>query len=104
MRVMKFEGATMRDAIAKGKAELGDQAVIISTRQVRRGLLGSAIEIAAAIDSDEPQLPTTSGPTTGGPTTGGPMLGAPLPPTTSGPTTGGPLLPAPRPIEPDVEK
>ncbi len=35
MRVRKFEGATMRDAIAKVKAELGDQAVIISTRQVR---------------------------------------------------------------------
>ncbi|MBX3155921.1 MAG: hypothetical protein KF773_07975 [Deltaproteobacteria bacterium] len=43
----------MRDAIAKVKAELGDQAVIISTRQVRRGLLGSAIEISAAIDDVE---------------------------------------------------
>lgn len=55
MRVRKFEGATMRDAIAKVKAELGDQAVIISSRQVRRGLLGSAVEIAAAIDTDEPE-------------------------------------------------
>ena len=53
MRVRKFEGATMRDAIAKVKAELGDQAVIISTRQVRRGLLGTAIEISAAIDTDD---------------------------------------------------
>jgi flagellar biosynthesis protein FlhF len=53
MRIHKFEGATMRDAIAKVKAELGDQAVIISTRQVRRGLLGSAIEISAAIDDVE---------------------------------------------------
>lgn len=52
MRILKFEGATMRDAIAKVKAELGDQAVIISTRQVRRGLLGSGIEISAAIDDD----------------------------------------------------
>ena len=50
MRILKFEGATMRDAIAKVKAELGDQAVIISTRQVRRGLLGAAIEISAAIE------------------------------------------------------
>jgi flagellar biosynthesis protein FlhF len=99
MRVKKFEGATMRDAIAKVKAELGDQAVIISTRQVRRGLLGSAIEIAAAIDSDEPELPTMSGPTTGGPTSGGSLAS-----TRSGPTTGGPLLPPPRQIEPEVEK
>ena len=43
----------MRDAIAKVKAELGDQAVIISTRQVRRGLLGSAVEISAAIDTED---------------------------------------------------
>ena len=57
MRVLKFEGATMRDAIAKVKAELGDQAVIISTRQVRRGLLGSAVEIAAAIDTDDHDRP-----------------------------------------------
>lgn len=52
MRILKFEGATMREAIAKAKAELGDQAVIISSRQVRRGLLGTAIEISAAIDDD----------------------------------------------------
>ena len=50
MKVKKFEGATMRDAIAKVKAELGDQAVIISTREVRRGLLGTGVEISAAID------------------------------------------------------
>ncbi|HEY0482231.1 MAG TPA: hypothetical protein VGD37_32145 [Kofleriaceae bacterium] len=81
MRVMKFEGATMRDAIAKVKAELGDQAVIISTRQVRRGLLGSAVEISAAVDSDD----------------------AAPEPTLSGPTTGGPLPPA-RASEPDLEK
>lgn len=66
MRVLKFEGATMRDAIAKVKAELGDQAVIISTRQVRRGLLGSAVEISAAIDTDEDDAPF-AGPSTGGP-------------------------------------
>jgi flagellar biosynthesis protein FlhF len=68
MRVKKFEGATMRDAIAKVKAELGDQAVIISTRQVRRGLLGSAVEISAAVDTeDTAPEPTLSGPSTGGP-------------------------------------
>src|SRR5215467_6260663 len=68
MRVKKFEGATMRDAIAKVKAELGDQAVIISTRQVRRGLLGSAVEISAAIDNEEAEpAQTFDGPSVGGP-------------------------------------
>jgi len=58
MRVLKFEGATMRDALARVKAELGDQAVIIATRQVRRGLLGgTAIEISAAIDTDDHDAP-----------------------------------------------
>jgi flagellar biosynthesis protein FlhF len=83
MRVKKFEGATMRDAIAKVKAELGDQAVIIATRQVRRGLLGSAVEISAAVDTDDAQPE----------------------PTLSGPTIGGPLPPHPPPrSEPDLEK
>jgi len=53
MRILKFEGATMRDAIAKVKAELGDQAVVIATRQIRRGLLGTGIEISAAIDDGD---------------------------------------------------
>ncbi|HEY4175564.1 MAG TPA: flagellar biosynthesis protein FlhF [Kofleriaceae bacterium] len=58
MRIMKFEGATMRDAIAKVKAELGDQAVIISSRQVRKGLLGHAVEISAAIDDGDESVAT----------------------------------------------
>jgi flagellar biosynthesis protein FlhF len=53
MKVMKFEGSSMREAVAKVKAELGDQAVIVSTRQIRRGLLGTACEISAAIDDDD---------------------------------------------------
>jgi len=65
MKIMKFEGATMRDAIAKVKAELGDQAVIVSTRQIRKGLLGTAIEISAAIDDgsddDVVESPSQSG-------------------------------------------
>lgn len=61
MKVKKFEGATMRDAIAKVKAELGDQAVIISTREIRRGLLGTAVEISAAID-DAPEAPAPIAP------------------------------------------
>jgi flagellar biosynthesis protein FlhF len=67
MRIRKFEGATMRDAITKVKAELGDQAVIISTRQVRRGLLGTAVEISAAIDDADEAPAALTGPMTGGP-------------------------------------
>ncbi|HEY6179566.1 MAG TPA: hypothetical protein VIX73_34165, partial [Kofleriaceae bacterium] len=43
------------------------QAVIISTRQVRRGLLGSAVEISAAVDAEGDDAGQMSGPTTGGP-------------------------------------
>ncbi|HEY1812731.1 MAG TPA: hypothetical protein VGG74_10325 [Kofleriaceae bacterium] len=56
MKILKFEGSNMREAVAKVKAELGDQAVIVATRQIRRGLLGTACEISAAIEDgdDEP--------------------------------------------------
>ncbi|HEY1546356.1 MAG TPA: hypothetical protein VGG28_00980 [Kofleriaceae bacterium] len=57
MKILKFEGSNMREAVAKVKAELGDQAVIVSTRQIRRGLLGTACEISAAIDDDDEQEP-----------------------------------------------
>ena len=53
MKILKFEGSNMREAVAKVKAELGDQAVIVATRQIRRGLLGTACEISAAIDDDD---------------------------------------------------
>jgi flagellar biosynthesis protein FlhF len=61
MKIKKFEGATMRDAIAKVKAELGEHAVIVATREVRKGLLGSGVEISAAIDEDERTGPTMGG-------------------------------------------
>ena len=63
MKIMKFEGSNMREAVAKVKAELGDQAVIVSTRQIRRGLLGTACEISAAIDDDADE--DRSGPSRG---------------------------------------
>ncbi len=59
MKIMKFEGATMREAVAKVKAELGDEAVIVATRQIRRGLLGTAMEISAAIDDGDDDAPRT---------------------------------------------
>jgi flagellar biosynthesis protein FlhF len=57
VKILKFEGSNMREAVAKVKAELGDQAVIVATRQIRRGLLGTACEISAAIDDDNEQEP-----------------------------------------------
>lgn len=60
MKIVKFEGASMREALAKVKAELGDQAVVVSTRQVRKGLLGTGYEISAAIDDDEPRAVRSS--------------------------------------------
>ncbi len=53
MKIIKFEGSSMREALAKVKADLGDQAVVVSTRQVRKGLLGTGYEISAAIDDDD---------------------------------------------------
>ena len=73
MKIVKFEGATMRDAIAKVKADLGDQAVIVSTRQVRKGLIGTAIEISAAIDDGSDESPQPRGRAMSGPSYGGPM-------------------------------
>nr|HEX4316683.1 hypothetical protein [Kofleriaceae bacterium] len=67
MKILKFEGATMRDAIAKVKAELGDQAVIVATRPIRRGLLGTGYEISAAIDHDDDDDAISNGPSRGGP-------------------------------------
>ncbi|MCX5742151.1 MAG: hypothetical protein NT062_06615 [Proteobacteria bacterium] len=61
MKIMKFEGATMREALSKVKAELGDDAVIVSTRQIRRGLLGATgCEISAAIDDEADAAPPPS--------------------------------------------
>jgi flagellar biosynthesis protein FlhF len=57
VKILKFEGSNMREAVAKVKAELGDQAVIVATRQIRRGLLGTACEISAAIDDDDDNEP-----------------------------------------------
>lgn len=63
MKIIKFEGTSMRDALAKVKAELGDQAVIVSSRQIKKGLLGQGYEIAAAIEDDRVESPrfTASG-------------------------------------------
>jgi flagellar biosynthesis protein FlhF len=60
MKLRKFTAATMRDAVAEVRRELGPDAMVVATRQVRRGLLATGVEVTAAVD-DEPQ---PSGPTT----------------------------------------
>ncbi len=47
----------MKEAISKLKRELGADAMIISTRQIRRGLLGKGVEVTAAVDTDDPDPP-----------------------------------------------
>ena len=54
MKICKFQGANMREAIASVRRELGPDAMVVATRPVRRGLLGGGIEVTAAIDIDEP--------------------------------------------------
>lgn len=51
MRLRKFTASHMRDAVAKVKAELGPDAMIVATQQTRAGF-----EVTAAIDDDEPVL------------------------------------------------
>jgi len=57
MRIQKFQASDMREAIAQVKKSLGPDAVIVATREIRRGLIGSAIEVTAAIDTEEPAAP-----------------------------------------------
>ena len=46
MKIRRFLGTDMRDALRQIRAELGDEAVILSTRA-----LGSGVEVSAAIDA-----------------------------------------------------
>jgi flagellar biosynthesis protein FlhF len=64
MRIRKFVAADMKDALAEIKRDLGPEALIISARPVRRGLLGNGVEVTAAVDIDDQ---ASSGPTQDGP-------------------------------------
>ena len=46
MKIRRYLGTDMRDALRQIRAELGDEAVILSTRA-----LGSGVEVSAAIDA-----------------------------------------------------
>ena len=47
MRVAKYKAATMREALAQAKRELGESAIILSTRELRRGVVGAGAQQAA---------------------------------------------------------
>jgi flagellar biosynthesis protein FlhF len=54
MRIRKFEAPDMREALALVKRELGPDAMVIATRQLKKGLIGGCVEVTAAIDEDAP--------------------------------------------------
>jgi flagellar biosynthesis protein FlhF len=69
MKLRKFVAADVREALAQVKQALGDDAVIVTTRPVRRGALGEGVEVTAAIDTDEDQaeIPPLPRPVSGAP-------------------------------------
>ncbi len=58
MKIRKYRAATMREALAEAKRELGADALIVASREIRRGVLGAEVEVTAAIDVDEPDATT----------------------------------------------
>jgi flagellar biosynthesis protein FlhF len=65
MRIRKFEGADMREALALVKREFGPDAMVVATRQIRRGLMGTGVEVTAAVEDDGAASPPAAayGPT-----------------------------------------
>lgn len=51
MKVEKYRAPTMREAVAQVKADLGADAMVVSTREVRRGFLGTEVEVTAVLES-----------------------------------------------------
>ena len=62
MKIRKFQAASVREAIAQVRQELGSDAMIVATRQIRRGLLGTGVEVTAAVDNDEEAPPVLAAP------------------------------------------
>ncbi|MBR3062249.1 MAG: GTP-binding protein, partial [Exiguobacterium sp.] len=57
MQIKKFTAKTMADAMAKVKQELGDEAVILNSRQVKTGWFGlfasKQVEVIAALEKEQ---------------------------------------------------
>ncbi|MBI2567111.1 MAG: flagellar biosynthesis protein FlhF [Candidatus Schekmanbacteria bacterium] len=65
MNVKTYQAPDMRSAIAMVKADLGDEAYILSTKRVRKRTLGyplgrPMLEVCAAVDPEGPQSPATA--------------------------------------------
>src|SRR4030042_3014320 len=62
MQINRFEGKDMQDALRQVKEALGPEAIILSTKTLKKGSppfrwsLRSSIEVVAAIDRDAPPL------------------------------------------------
>ncbi|HTX55346.1 MAG TPA: hypothetical protein VMD08_18230 [Candidatus Baltobacteraceae bacterium] len=56
MRLRRFEGTTVAEALAKVRAELGADAVILHTRAGEGGEPGRCVEVTAAADGPAPAL------------------------------------------------
>lgn len=54
MKIRKFQAPSLKEALAQVKLELGPEAIIVATNPIRRGFLGSGIEVTAAIDEPPP--------------------------------------------------
>lgn len=62
MRIKTFEAATMQEALALARAELGEEAVVLNCKHVKSGGVlglggGARVELMAAIDDSVPQVP-----------------------------------------------
>jgi flagellar biosynthesis protein FlhF len=53
VKVAKYKAANMREALAQAKRELGENAIILSTRELRRGVVGAGVEITAVTEVDD---------------------------------------------------
>ncbi len=53
MKILKYQGSNMRQALSQIREELGDNAMVVSTREIRRGLVGKGVEVSVAIEMDE---------------------------------------------------
>ncbi|MCP4448124.1 MAG: hypothetical protein GY811_22725 [Myxococcales bacterium] len=53
MKILKYQAGSVREALTQIKDELGENAMVVSTRDVRRGLLGKGVEVSVAIDGDD---------------------------------------------------
>lgn len=59
MRMKQFEADNMRDALAKARAELGPQAVILTTKEIpsltKLGIGRGRVRVTAAVDDEDPK-------------------------------------------------